>query len=110
LDLSYPPQSVPTKICFQKLQKHLNECTGDGKGNHKCTRNYLSHYCQFNVKENGRCSHFYQIEGAVDELTEYSCYFEKCKERIDELENKYKEAKAVKEDRLEYYLDELDDY
>ncbi len=90
--------------CDQMLQKHLDECMGfDGK--YKCTKDYLSYGCQF--KENGRCSHYYDIERANEEI-DYFDYFEhQDKSRINELKYRYERALAVKEDRLQEYLDDL---
>ena len=59
---------IPLETCTQKLQRHLNECTGiDGK--YKCTQKHISYDCQF--KENGRCSHYYEIKDYEEELETY---------------------------------------
>jgi len=98
---------IPLETCAQKLQKHLDKCAGlDGK--YKCSKNHVTYDCQF--KENGRCSHYYEIERANEELEQEEYYEEEHKNRIESLEYQYKRALAVKEDRLEEYLDDMFEY
>ena len=92
--------------CEKELQAHLDKCTGFN-GKYKCTENYVSYDCQF--KENGRCSHFYEIKRADEELEKYEYYEYDKKDRIQDLEIEYERALAVKENRLQEYLDDLYD-
>jgi len=97
--------------CSQELQKHLDKCTGlGGSGRYKCTKYFVSYDCENG--ENGRCSHYYEIESAKDDLAEIECYefFENM--AIEDLESKFQIALAKKEDRLEEYLYDYtyDDY
>jgi hypothetical protein len=92
--------------CKEKLQKHLDICTGFN-GKYKCTRDFVSYDCQF--KENGRCSHYYEIEHLSEDLDRYEYYEEEAKSEIGELEYQYERALAVKENRLQEYLDDLYD-
>ncbi len=86
----------------QKLQKHLNECIGfDGTGKHKCTEYFICYDCKF--RENGRCSHYYEIERANEELESEEYYHCEDKNKITFLEYEYIKALAVKEDRLEEF-------
>jgi len=92
---------LPIQTCAQKLQKHLDTCT-DG-----CNKYFVCYECQF--KENGRCSHYYEIERAKEELEMYEYYDNEDKSEIDRLEYKYERALAVKENRLEEYTENLYD-
>ena len=97
--------------CTQRLQKHLDKCIGiDGTGKYKCTKDYVSYDCQF--KESGRCGHYYEIERAEEELDNFDYFEHEDKSKIIDLEVTYERALAVKEDRLQEYLDDLyyDDY
>lgn len=96
---------IPIETCAQKLQKHLDECTTLDV-NYKCTKNHVTYFCQF--KENGRCSHYYEIERANEELEQEEYYEHEKKDRIMDLEVDYERALAVKEDRLREYLDDMD--
>lgn len=99
---------TPTETCAQRLQKHLNECTGDGTGNYKCTQNRVCYNCEF--KDDGRCHHYYEIERAKEDLEGFEYYEEQCQEKINDLEYQYEKALAVKENRLkEYYESDLED-
>ena len=92
--------------CIQRLQKHLDKCMGfDGSGKYKCTKDYVSYDCQF--KESGRCGHYYEIERAEEELDHFDYFEHEDKHKIIDLEVVYERALAVKEDRLQEYLDDL---
>lgn len=100
---------VNVETCAQKLKKHLDVCMGfDGTGKYKCTKDYVSYDCQF--KENGRCSHYYEIEIAREDLDYYEYYIHEDKIKIMDLEVVYDRALAVKENRLQEYLDDIDDW
>lgn len=90
--------------CAEKLQKHLDVCNG----NYKCSKDHITYECQF--KENGRCSHYYEIERAKEILEEFDYYEHEDQDKISDLEVRYERALAVKEDRLEEYEEELDSY
>jgi len=92
--------------CEKELQAHLDICTGLN-GKYKCTENYVSYDCRF--KENGRCSHFYEIKIADEELEDYEYYEHEKKDRLQDLEIEYERALAVKENRLQEYLDDMYD-
>jgi hypothetical protein len=89
------------KTCTQTLQKHLDKCT-DG-----CDKYFLCYPCEF--KDNGRCSHYYEIKRAVEELEMEDYFDHEQQSEILRLGYIYERALAVKEDRLEEYLryDEL---
>jgi len=97
---------IPIETCAEKLQKHLDVCSGLN-GKYKCTKNYVSYDCQF--KENGRCSHYYEIERANEEIERDQYYADEDKDKIESLEVEYERALSVKEDRLEEYLEYLYD-
>jgi len=92
------------EICKEELQKHLDICSSS----YKCKDNIVSHECQF--KENGRCSHFYEIENLTEDLDDYECIIHQEEIRIIDLEVEYDRALAIKEDRLKEYFDKLDDW
>jgi len=93
---------VMKETCAQKLQKHLDECTGK----YKCTLNYVCYDCQF--KENGRCGHYYDIERANEELENFEYYEDEDESLIMDLEIQYERALAVKENRLDEYKYQLE--
>ena len=95
---------IPLETCAQKLQKHLDDCDGT----YKCTKDHVCYECQF--KENGRCSHYYEIQRAHEELEIYEYYDEEDQNKINYLEYKYERALAVKENRLQEYLDDMFEY
>jgi hypothetical protein len=92
---------IPIETCGQKLQKHLDICAVLN-ANYKCTKNYVSHDCRFN--ENGRCSHYYEIERANEELEDFEYYEHEDMSKIWGLQADYERALAVKENRLDEYL------
>lgn len=95
--------------CKEKLAKHLDECEGDGTGKNKCSKNWICYYCQF--KENGRCSHYYEIERANEEIEIGEYYEEKDRDDLNQMEWRYGRLLAIKENRLEEFLNDLyDDY
>lgn len=92
--------------CAKKLQAHLDTCTGlDGK--YACTETFIYYDCQF--KENGRCSHYYEIKRAEEDLEHFEYYEHEKKGRIIDLEIEYERALAIKEDRLKEYEDAISD-
>lgn len=91
---------VPIETCAEKLQKHLDTCTD-------CSSNFVGYYCQF--KENGRCSHYYEIQDFQEELEREEYYEDEDKNRLVELEIEYERALAIKEDRLQEYEDAISD-
>ena len=99
---------LPIETCYQKLQKHLDTCSGlDGTGKYKCTVDSICYGCQF--KENGRCEHYYEIEEAREELEIYQYYEFEYYDKIGDLEYTYNRALAVKQDRLDEYLQDIHD-
>ncbi len=100
---------IKNETCIQKLQKHLDVCTGfNGTGRYKCTKDFNG--CK--DIENGRCGHYDNIESASDEIALMEGYVLEENTKIDSLEYDYKKALAIKEDRLqEFYNDYYsDDY
>jgi hypothetical protein len=95
---------IPIETCTEKLQRHLDGCTGRDK----CTKNYVSYDCRF--KNSGRCSHYYEIQDFKEELERDEYYEDEDRDRLRGLEYKYERALAVKENRLEEFLayDEFD--
>jgi len=102
-DLIREQKNLCGERCSEKLQKHLDVCNGE----YKCTKDFICYECQF--KENGRCSHYYQIERATERFRELEYYEYEDKSLIIDLKFRYKRALAVKEDRLDEYLEELYD-
>lgn len=105
-------RSLCSENCEQALQKHLDECTGDGTGNYRCTKNRVSYYCEY--KDNGRCHHYHEIERLREDSEENFGYYEQESiEKISELEYEYRYSLDVKENRLREFLydsDLEDDY
>jgi hypothetical protein len=98
----------PKETCSQKLQKHLDVCKGsDGTGRSKCTKKFVTYDCENG--ENGRCSHYYEIENAKEDLEYIECIEHEQNIEIAELESEYQLALAKKENRLREYLYD-DDY
>ena len=92
--------------CEEKLDAHLNICNGcDGK--YKCTKNYISYDCRF--KENGRCSHYYEIEHIEERLEDYEYVIHEYNSSYIDLQISYERALADKENRLDEYEQQLED-
>jgi hypothetical protein len=93
--------------CVQKLNDHLKICGGiDGK--YKCEKYHVSYDCQF-TKENGRCSHYYEIKHIEEQLEDYQYVIDEYYSSYLELEISYERALAVKENRLEEYIQQIED-
>ena len=94
--------------CKKKLDVHISVCDGiDGTGKYKCEKNYISYDCQF--KENGRCSHHYEIEHIEETLGEYEYNISEYAASYYDLEISYERALARKENRLEEYEQQMDE-
>lgn len=91
---------IPIESCASELQKHLAQCT-------ECTKNSVCYDCRY--KENGRCSHYYSIKRADEELEEYEYYENEDDDKIMDLEIEYERALAIKENRLDEYQNNLAD-
>jgi chromosome segregation ATPase len=91
--------------CRKKLDKHLEICSGDGK--YRCEKDFVSYDCQF--KENGRCSHYYEIKHIEESLENYEYTDDSYKESYIDLQIIYERALAVKENRLKEYQQQLED-
>jgi len=88
--------------CLRKLNEHLKICPEiDGTGKYKCTKNYISYDCQF--KQNGRCSHYYEIEELQIELGYYDDDIHDMRANFYDYEITYNRELAKKENRLEEY-------
>jgi hypothetical protein len=93
--------------CVKKLDEHLKICQGlDDNGKYKCTKNYISYDCQF--KQNGRCSHYYEIEELENELAYYNENIRDMRIDFYDFEVIYNRALAKKENRLEDYDREME--
>jgi len=92
------------KECAEELQKHLEKCTVTPK----CSVGIVAYECRYG--DNGRCSHYYEIQQFNEELERDEYYEEEDKDRIQDLEIDYERALAVKEDRFQEYLDSICDY
>jgi len=94
--------------CTQKLDAHLKICSGiDGNGKYKCKKDHVSYDCQF--RENGRCSHYYEIEHIEEQLEDYQYVIDEYYSSYLELENSFERALAVKENRLDEYEQQIED-
>jgi hypothetical protein len=94
-------QADPT--CSEKLDKHLKECNST----YKCTKSFVAYECQF--KENGRCSHYYEIKHLEENLENYDYVMESCHSDHIDLEITYERALAIKEDRYEEYKRKIEE-
>ena len=70
--------------------------------------NFVASECRWG--DNGRCSHYYEIQEAREELDQEEYYEYEDKDRLIDLKVKYERALAAKEDRLQEYLDDLYDF
>ena len=89
--------------CREKLEEHLKVCDSV----YKCNKDFVAYECQF--KKNGRCSHYYEIKKAEEDLDHFEYYEHVKKDRIIDLEIAYERALAIKEDRLKEYEDAISD-
>lgn len=90
--------------CTKKLNEHLKIC-GD---KYKCDKNYVAYDCQF--KENGRCSHHYEIERLDERLDNYQYVIDNYRSSYEDLEISYERALAVKENRFDEYRRQIEEY
>ena len=122
------------KECKEKFQKHLETCPGGsnafkdhihgllgeseikhsknlntllGQLSVKCNDNYIAYECEFG--DNGRCSHYYELKSLEEDLECYESDIHEYEIRIINLEVEYRRALAIKENRLQEYLDSIDD-
>jgi len=63
-----------------------------------------------NIENNGRCSHFYEIEHLEKELENIKYHKDELEDQIINLEVDYERKLAIKEGRYEQYMEDLDDY
>lgn len=94
------------KECVKKLDAHLKICNGFN-GKYKCNKDSVSYDCKF--KENGRCSHYYEIEDLEEQLENFEYVIDKYTSRYHDLQYIYERAMAVKENRLDEYQQQLED-
>jgi hypothetical protein len=87
--------------CVRELEEHLKVCKGIN-GKYKCTKDFVFHDCQFN-SENGRCSHYYEIEELETELGLCDESIYDFKRKYIFLEREYQKQLAIKENRSEEY-------
>jgi hypothetical protein len=91
--------------CAKKLEEHLKICDAT---KYKCTEKYVAYDCRF--KENGRCSHHYEIEHINKELEKYEYYLDEYEESYIDYEVEYERALAIKENRYEEYKQRISEY
>ena len=89
--------------CSEKLDAHLNTCNGK----YKCKKEFVAYNCQF--EENGRCSHYYEIENLEEQLENFEYIIDEDTSRYHDLHYEYERALAVKENRLDEYQQQLED-
>ncbi len=88
--------------CAKKLDEHLKICD-------ECDENFVAYSCQF--KENGVCSHYYEIKHADKQLEKYEYFIHEYDSEYIDLKIEYERALAIKENRLEEYRQQIwDDY
>lgn len=100
---------IPIETCAEKVQKHFDTCAATYKCGGKFG-NFVAYECRYG--DNGRCSHYYEIQDFKEELERDEYDEDEDKDRLVGLEVEYERALAVKENRLQEYLDDLyeDDY
>jgi queuine/archaeosine tRNA-ribosyltransferase len=83
-----------------------------GKPYYKCELDSVCYHCKnYNYENDGRCSHYYEIEHLDEKLENLCCYSENLKNRIVDLQVDYEIKLAIKEGRYEEYKNDLyDDY
>jgi hypothetical protein len=106
--------------CLRELNKHLEICNGGYEKDHpnyrrpcyKCEMRSVCYECKKseNIENNGRCSHFYEIEHLEKELENIEYHKDELKDQIINLEVDYERKLAIKEGRYEQYMEDLDDY
>jgi len=106
--------------CLRELEKHLEICDGGYEKDHanykrpyyKCEMRSVCYECNksFNIENNGRCSHFYEIKHLEEQLENIEYYDDSLEDKIMDLEVDYGRKLAIKEGRYEQYCEDLDDY
>ena len=94
--------------CVRKLDEHLKICEGiDGTGKYKCTKDFISYDCKY--KNNGRCSHYYEIEELESDLGDCNETIYDMRTKLYKLEETYNRELAKKENRIEEYDKEMEE-
>ena len=86
-----------TDECAKNLEAHLKVCDGD----YKCTQNYVAYECTY--KENGRCSHYYEIKHIDERLEDYEYTIDSYTDLYQDLQISHERALAIKENRYDEY-------
>ena len=105
LERSINEQSLLCKSspqCQAELEEHLKVCDSA----YKCTKDFVAYECQF--KNNGRCSHYYEIEHIEEDLGNIEYSIDDYKQKYQHLKMEYERALATKENRLEEYDQQIE--
>ena len=96
--------------CAKKLKEHIDICDAkDGYGKlYKCKKDYLAYDCRF--KENGRCSHYYEIKYLNQRLEDIEYYEDELTNSYLDYKVEYERALAIKENRYEEYIRKVEEY
>ena len=103
--------------CAKKLNAHIDICKSSHKcdeicASHRkcytCDENYVAYDCQF--KENGRCSHYYDIKHIEERLENYDYPEDEYTDSYMDYQVEYERALAIKEDRYDEYRRNIESY
>ena len=101
--------------CLKNLEEHLKICNGGydkddknyGKPYYKCERKSVCYHCKSDYKNNGRCSHYYDIEYLEQQLENIEEFDDYLEDKIIDLQIDYERKLAIKEGKYEQYKEDL---
>jgi len=90
--------------CSKELQKHIDMCNST----YKCHGDYVAYECRF--KDNGRCSHYYDIKHCEERLEDYDYVVDEYTDYYIDYQVEYERTLAIKENRYEEYKRKNEEY
>jgi len=91
-----------------KLMHKCDRICKEHKRCFTCDENHVAYECTF--KENGRCSHYYNIKHYEERLENYAYVEDEYTDSYNDYCVEYERVLAIKEDRYEEYKNRLYDY
>jgi len=91
--------------CAKKLKEHLDVCDASP---YKCNKDYVSYDCRF--KENGRCSHYYEIKYLNERLEDIEYDEDELTNSYIDYKVEYERVLAIKENRYDEYRRRAEEY
>ena len=91
--------------CAKKLKVHIDICNDSV---YKCNEDYVAYDCRF--KENGRCSHYYEIKYLNERLEDIEYDEDELTNSYIDYKVEYERVLAIKENRYDEYRRRAEEY